>query len=77
MTSDSGAAIVRFSDRAFVVVEVEPESIQSPAGRYEVTDPEEAAALRDALDDTDNPSFTTDEAMKYLQAKRMTPGRRG
>lgn len=70
ITGETGAGIVRAGDRTFVVVEVEPDGLPSGGEPYRVTDPEEAADLADALDDTHNPTYTMSEAMTYLRALR-------
>jgi hypothetical protein len=70
MTKATGAALVRFGEQTFVVVEVEREPVQVPAETYCATDPEEIEALRDAMDDQDNPSYTTAEALAYLRSLR-------
>ena len=75
MTDATGAALVRFGERTFVVVEVEREPVQAPAGVYQVTDPDEIADLRDAMDDQENPSYSTAEALEYLRKKRANHGR--
>lgn len=75
MTASSGAALVGFGERTFVVVAVDGEPVQAPSQVYEVTDPDEASALRDALDDRDNPTLTTAEALAYLRRKRADRGR--
>ena len=70
MTKATGAALVSFGEQTFVVVEVERESVQVPAETYCATDPDEIEALRDAMDDQDNPSYTTAEALAYLRSLR-------
>jgi len=68
---------VSFGEQTFVVVEVEREPVQAPAETYCVTDPDEIEALRDAMDDQNNPSYTTTEALAYLRhlrEKRTGPG---
>ena len=70
MTKATGAALVSFGEQTFVVVEVERDPVQAPAGTYGVTDPDEIEALRDAMDDQNNPSHTTAEALAYLQSLR-------
>ena len=56
--------------RTFVVVEVEREPVHTPTETYCVTDPDEIKALRDAMDDQNNPSYTTAEALAYLRSLR-------
>jgi len=75
MTDATGAALVRFGERTFVVVEVEREPVQAPPGVYQVVDPDEVADLRDAMDDQGNPSYNTAEALEYLRKKRAGHGR--
>jgi hypothetical protein len=75
MTDATGAALVRFGERTFVVVEVEREPVQAPPGVYQVVDPDEVADLRDAMDDQGNPSYSTTEALDYLRKKRASHGR--
>ena len=70
MTKATGAALVRFGEQTFVIVEVETEPVQAPAQTYCATDPDEIEALRDAMDDQDNPSYTTAEALAYLRSLR-------
>ena len=70
MTKTTGAALVSFGEQTFVIVEVEREPVQAPAETYCVTDPDEIEALRDAMDDQNNPSHTTAEALAYLQSRR-------
>lgn len=77
VTDETGSAVIRCGQRTFVVVEVEQESIQSPPDIYDVTSPEEAAALKEALDDANNPSYTTTEALAYLRDRRGKRLRRG
>jgi len=77
MTKATGAALVSFGEQTFVVVEVESEPVQAPAETYGVTDPDEIEALHDAMDDQNNPSYTTAEALAYLrslQEKRAEHG---
>jgi hypothetical protein len=74
MTDATGAALVRFGERTFVVVEVEREPVQAPPGVYQVTDSDEVADLRDAMDDQANPSYSTTEALEYLHKKRADHG---
>ena len=75
MTRATGAALVSFGEQTFVIVEVEREPVQAPAGVYQVTDPDEIAALRDAMDDQENPSYSTAEALEYVRKKRANHGR--
>ena len=75
MTDATGAALVRFGERTFVVVEVEREPVQTPPGVYQVVDADEVADLRDAMDDQENPSYSTAEALEYLRKKRANHGR--
>jgi len=70
MTKATGAALVSFGEQTFVVVEVEREPVQTPTETYCVTDPDEIKALRDAMDDQNNPSYTTAEALAYLRSLR-------
>src|SRR5437867_1892661 len=70
MTKATGAALVSFGEQTFVVVEVEREPVQTPTETYGVTDPDEIKALRDAMDDQNNPSYTTAEALAYLRSLR-------
>ena len=44
--------------------------MQTPAETYGVTDPDEIEALHDAMDDQNNPSYTTAEALAYLRSLR-------
>ncbi len=68
MTKATGAALVSFGEQTFVVVEVEREPVQAPAETYCVTDPDAIEALREAMDDQNNPSYTTAEALAYLRS---------
>jgi len=77
ITSQTGAAVVRIGDRTFVVVQVDAEPHLPATTVYKVADSEEAVDLRDAMSDTDNPTFTTSEAMEYLQSLRRKRSRRG
>lgn len=77
ITSQTGAAVVHIGDRTFVVVEIDAEPCLPPTKVYQVADDEEAADLRDAMTDKDNPAFTTGEAMEYLQALRKKRSHRG
>lgn len=77
ITSQTGAAVVRIGDRTFVVVAVDAEPHIPPAKVYQVEDDEEAADLRDAMSDHDNPPFTPGEAMEYLQSLRRKRTSRG
>lgn len=70
MTKATGAALVSFGEQTFVVVEVEREPVQAPAETCGVTDPDEIEALREAMDDQNNPSYTTAEALAYLRSLR-------
>ena len=70
ITGESGAALLVHQKRTFVVVEVDEHPVTFPKGFYDVTDPYEVADIEDALDDTDNPTFPHDEAVKYLRQLR-------
>jgi len=70
MTKATGAALVSFGEQTFVIVEVEREPVQAPAEPYCVTDPDEIEALREAMDDQNNPSYTSAEALAYLRSLR-------
>lgn len=70
ITGEKGAALVRFGDRTYVVVEVDSLPKTPSSTVYDVTDPEEAADLGDAAADADNPAFSTAEAMRHLQTLR-------
>jgi len=67
---EGGAALVVHQKRTFVVVEVEEQPVTFPQGVYDVTDPDEAAEIEDALDDADNPTFAHKEALDYLRQIR-------
>lgn len=77
VTEETGAAVLRDGERTFVVVEVEPEPVAVPARPYRVVDSEEAAALMDALNDDDNPSYSTSEAIAHLKELRSKRNPRG
>lgn len=77
VTEDTGAAVLRDGDRTFVVVEVEPEPIEVPNEPHRVIDSEEAAALMDSLDDSDNPAYSMAEAIAYLRELRSNRSERG
>lgn len=70
MTKATGAALVRFGEHTFVVVEVEREPVQAPTETYYVAELDEIEALRDAMDDQNNPTYTTAEALAYLRSLR-------
>lgn len=44
--------------------------MQALTETYGVTDPDEIEALREAMDDQNNPSYTTAEALAYLRSLR-------
>lgn len=76
-TEETGAAVLRDGDRTFVVVELGPEPVEVPSEPYRVVDSEEAATLMEALDDTENPTYHTAEAIAYLKELRSKRSGRG
>ena len=67
MTDATGIALVHFGERTFVIVEVERDTVQTPPSIYQVADPDEVADLHDALNDQNNPSYSSAEALAYLR----------
>ena len=57
-----------------VIVEVERDTVQTPPSLYQVTDPDEVADLRDALNDQNNPSYSSAEALAYLRDLQQKRG---
>lgn len=76
-TEETGIAVVTDGDRTFIVVELEAEPIVTPKEPYRVIETDEAAALMDALNDQNNPTYTTAEAIAYLQERRSQRTSRG
>lgn len=76
-TEETGIAVVSDGDRTYVVIELEAEPVVAPKEPYRVIDTDEAAALMDALDDQRNPTYTTAEAIAYLQERRSQRRSRG
>ena len=74
MTDATGIALVHFGERTFVIVEVERDTVQTPPSIYQVTDPDEVADLRDALNDQNNPSYSSAEALTYLRDLQQKRG---
>jgi len=77
MTDATGIALVHFGERTFVTVEVERDTVQTPPSIYQVADPDEVADLRDALNDQNNPSYSSAEALAYLRDLRQKRGDHG
>ena len=77
MTDATGIALVHFGERTFVIVEVERDTVQTPPSIHQVADPDEVADLRDALNDQNNPSYSSAEALAYLRDLRQKRGDHG
>lgn len=77
MTNATGIALVHFGERTFVIVEVERDTVQTPPSIYQVADPDEVADLRDALNDQNNPSYSSAEALAYLRDLQQKRGDHG
>lgn len=79
----TGMAVVGDKSRTFVVVEVTSDRVLLAARGYDITDPDEIAAIVDALDDTDNPTLSHDESLlrarqyreEYIRKLRELRGR--
>lgn len=70
VTSGAGMAVVGDKSKTFVVVEVESDPVTLLKGGYDVTDPDEIAAIEDALDDTNNPTYSHEESLQHVRKYR-------
>lgn len=70
LTAEKGTAVVKSGDRTFVVVELGPMPVRTSEEVYDVSAPDEVADILDALDDTNNPSYTVEKAIRLLNERR-------
>lgn len=69
---EEGAEYLIIGQRRFRLVEVDSNAEEEP---YDVTDPDEIALIRKALDNT-RPLLSGDEARAYVQARTKKHGNR-